>query len=136
MDDKDFKGGDTRRSKRLKIEVNILFSIDKSMKEVRLQRTEMVLKGVTKDINEKGVAIETNIFLPLGTMLDLEIHLHKEPDTKFTSPLHVLGRIVATRPLGMDKYRMSIVFVKIEDNDKKALEAYVKEKLEKENHNF
>jgi len=129
MDDKDFKGGNTRRAKRLKLETTVFFTIDKSMKEVKLQRTDPVMKGTTKDINEKGVAIETDIFLPLGLMLDMEIHLHKADEQRFPSPLAVIGRIVATRPMSLGKYRMSIVFTTIDETYQKALEAYVKEKF-------
>jgi hypothetical protein len=130
MDDKSFKSGDTRRTKRLKVEVTALFTINKSMdNEVRIMRHEKVLQGVTQDINEKGVAIATDIFLPLGAILDIEIHLNKLEDGKFSAPLTVSGRIVAIRPMGKGKYRLSIVFTTIDETYQKALEAYVKEKF-------
>ncbi len=130
MEKKPFISGDTRRAKRLKFEVPAYFIIDKSMgKNVRLTRNANVIKGITKNINSRGVAIITHMFLPFGTVLDLEIRLDKSEDQKFASSMDVLGKIVAIKAIGGGKYRMSIVFVKIEDKDKNALDDYVKGKL-------
>ena len=129
MDNNDFKGSNTRKNKRLKLETAVFFTISKSMdKDVRVMRHEKILQGKTQDINEKGVAIQADIFLPLGAALDIEIHLNKLEDGKFSAPLTVVGRIVAIRPMGKGKYRMSIVFTTIDETYQKALEAYVKEK--------
>lgn len=130
MDKESFIGGDTRRAKRLKFEVPAYFSVDKSMgKNVRLTRDTNVIKGITQNINSRGVAVITHMFLPFGTVLDLEIRLDKSEDKKFASPMNVLGKIVAIKAIGGGKYRMSIAFVKIEDKNRNALDDYLKEKL-------
>ncbi len=135
MEERYFTGRDTRGTKRIKFEVPVVFSIDKSMgKEVRLKEQEKMLKGVTKNINAKGLAIETDIFLPFGTLLDINIGSKKESDNRAllkgaTYPLIVLGKIASVRSVGGGMYRLGIAFVKIKETDKIALDAYVKENL-------
>ena len=133
MEERHSTGRETRGFKRARFEVPVDFSIDESMgTKVRLKEQEKILKGVTKNINAKGLAIETNIFLPFGTILDITI-LKKEADQKslkmITFPLKVLGKIVSVRSVGGGKYRMGIAFIRIKDSDKKDLDAYVKKNL-------
>ena len=130
MEKKNFGSG-TRLNKRVEFTVPVYFNVDKSMgKNVRLTRDFDLLKGMTQNINAKGVAVITNIFLPAGTRLNMEIKLEKSEDKEFIVSMDVIGRIASVRALGGGKYRMGIAFVDIEELDKKALEKYVKKQVD------
>ncbi|MFH1784123.1 MAG: PilZ domain-containing protein [bacterium] len=125
-------GSGTRQNKRIEFEVPVYFNVDKSMgKNVRLTRGSDVLKGMTQNINSKGVALVTDMFLPTGTRLDMEIKLEKSEDKEFIVSMDVIGRIASVRAIGNGMYRMGIAFVDIDELDRKALDKYMKKQIDR-----
>jgi hypothetical protein len=94
------------------------------------------VKAFTKNIGEGGLCFETEQFIPVRTVLDLEVYqpLRKPEGIILSIPAQakvkwVISTDTATRYEGANKYRSGVEFVKIGDREKKEIAGYVKDAM-------
>jgi len=97
-------------------------------KVIAWYRTEAVPTGgsdalgaLTKNLSAGGVLFETDEAIPVGAHLDVEMKLPGSPKIRKS-----VGRVARLEALGGGRYDVGIAFERIPDEDKEAIETYVK----------
>lgn len=107
-----------RKAKRVKKESKI--SIDVLSKET-VTRNKKIIYQLTKDISSKGVKIQSNTFLPINTLLKIELSLTKPPRV-----IKAIGRVRWIKSRYADeKFEMGIEFVDTPKDQIKALSQHI-----------
>lgn len=105
-----------RKAKRVKKESKIIIKV---ISEDVVPRNKKIIYHLTKDISSKGVKIQTNTFLPINTLLKIELSLTKPPRV-----IKAIGRVRWVKSRYADeKFEMGIEFV---DTPKESIQALSK----------
>ena len=93
-----------RKAKRVKKESKITIKV---ISEETVPRNKKIIYHLTKDISSKGVKIQTNTFLPINTLLKIELSLTKPPRV-----IKAIGKVRWIRSRYADeKFEMGIEFI-------------------------
>ena len=105
-----------RKAKRVKKESKIIIKV---ISEDVVPRNKKIIYHLTKDISSKGVKIQTNTFLPINTLLKIELSLMKPPRA-----IKAIGRVRWIKSRYADeKFEMGIEFV---DTSKETIKTLTK----------
>jgi hypothetical protein len=105
-----------RKAKRVKKESKITLKV---ISGETVPRNRTIIYHLTKDISFKGVKIETNTFLPINTLLKIELSLTKPPRA-----IKAIGRVRWIKSRYADeKFEMGIEFI---DTPKESIKALTK----------
>lgn len=111
-----------RKVKRVKKESKITINV---LSEDTVPRNKKIIYHLTKDISSKGAKIQTNTFLPINTLLRIELSLMKPPRV-----VKAIGRVrwVKSR-YGDEKFEMGIEFTDTPRESIKALSKHIESLL-------
>jgi hypothetical protein len=105
-----------RKAKRIKKENKITIKV---ISEEATPGNRTIIYHLTKDISFKGVKIQTNTFLPINTLLNIELSLTKPPRA-----IKAIGRVRWIRSRYSDeKFEMGIEFI---DTPKESIKTLTK----------
>lgn len=112
-----------RKVKRVKKESK--FTISVLSEDAILPSNKKIIYHLTKDISSKGAKIQTNNFLPINTLLRIELSLMKPPRV-----VKAIGRVrwVKSR-YGDEKFEMGIEFIDTPKESIKALSKHIESLL-------
>jgi c-di-GMP-binding flagellar brake protein YcgR len=118
MSDKPGEARERRIFKRLRVNLAIVFRVDKTSK-MRMQIEHKDIRATMIDLSEGGVSILTNHDIPEGSILSMKFTLFKvdSEDVSFYGPMDIVGEIRYHHTLANNEYRLGIVFKKIEKDD-------------------
>lgn len=107
-----------RKAKRVKKESKITITM---LSEEAVPRNKKIIYQLTKDISLKGVKIQTNTFLPINTLLRIELSLTKPPRV-----IKGMGRVRWVKSRYADeKFEMGIEFVDTPKDQIRALSKHI-----------
>lgn len=118
---------ETRRAKRVRVEVTITYSIHESMKK-QINLSEDVVKTTSRDISTLGVAIDSPYFVPKGALINISIDssaFYPEGTGGLDKPIRVVGKVVSCIMEAKKRYRLGVEFVEIQDEDKASIGRFV-----------
>ncbi len=116
-------GNEKRKNKRVPITFDLMCKVNAPV-EVRLKVGDKDVYATTFDISEGGIAIVTDKQLTVSAELDLSFHLIF-PDHQ-TPPMSAIGRVrYIAVSAGKKGYRVGIEFIKIDEEDRKAISDFV-----------
>lgn len=135
MEGKDFSEEERRKSKRLRINITIVYRINKPS-HVRVLVGEEEVEATTSDLSEGGMSILTAYDIPLSTILTIEFMIYQVNELesfRFYKSIKVIGEVRSNVPSENNLYRIGIVFTKIEAEDKIELTKFVKRRIKSGN---
>jgi len=111
-----------RKARRVKKESKITITV---ISEEAAPSNKTIIYHLTKDISSKGVKIQTNAFLPINTLLKIELSLTKPP-----RGIKAFGRVRWVKSRYADeKFEMGIEFVDTPKESIKALSKHIESLL-------
>lgn len=123
---------DTRRFKRLKVDVPVTFHVESET--VRL-RDKKDVQGAIRDLSAGGAAIITSVFIPKGSVVIIDIDL-RELMPKFKEPIRIDSRVIHTQArvislkVGTEKtFRMGVQFLKLTAEQQAIIVEFVEKQL-------
>lgn len=118
MPDVNSSGRERRLFKRLRVNLAIVFRVDKTSK-MRMQIENKDIRATMIDLSEGGVSILTNYDIPEGSVLTMKFTLFKveSDDVSFYGPMDIIGEVRYHHVLSNNEYRLGIVFKKVEQDD-------------------
>jgi hypothetical protein len=109
----DHPGDERRRFRRYKLTLNAFYRIDTPV-YVRMWYGDQEFEAATLDISEGGIALLTNLDIPVSSTLYINITLFKldrEGKVVYFSPGELLGEVRAKAAQDEKHFRLSICFV-------------------------
>ena len=111
-----------RKTKRVKKESKITIKV---ISEDTIPRNKQIIYHLTKDISSRGVKIQTNTFLPINTLLKIELSLTSPPRV-----VKAIGRVRWVKSRYADeKFEMGIEFIDTPKESIKALSKHIERLL-------
>ena len=116
-----------RKFKRLRVNLAIVFRMNNTSK-MRMVVENKEIHATMIDLSEGGLAILTNHDLSEDALLSLKFTLFKvdSDDVSFYGPMEIEGTIRYRQTLANNEYRLGIVFTAIDKEDRKEIDAFVK----------
>jgi c-di-GMP-binding flagellar brake protein YcgR len=126
MSDATGKGKERRTFKRLRVNLAIVFRVDKTSK-MRMQIENKDIRATMIDLSEGGVSILTNYDIPEGSSLSMKFTLFKvdSEDVSFYGPMDIVGEVRYHHSLANSEYRLGILFKKIEKDDLGEISSFI-----------
>ncbi len=115
---------DKRLSPRVPLDVDLYMKVNKPP-EVRIKVHDAVKVGHSVDISDNGISFLLDTEIPKLT--EVEIHFHMFSESGEQRRIEILGEVrycFPRRPI--TSYRIGVVFIKIDPDDKVAIIEYVK----------
>jgi c-di-GMP-binding flagellar brake protein YcgR len=109
----DDPGSERRRFRRYKLTLNAFYRIDTPV-YVRMWFGDQEFEAATLDISAGGIALLTNLDIPVASTLNINITLFRlDRDGKviYFSPGELLGEVRAKTPYDQKNFRLNICFV-------------------------
>jgi len=135
MDSENPSEQEKRKSQRLKINITIVYHINKPS-HVRVLVGDDEVEATTADLSEGGMSILTAYDIPVSTILTIEFMIYQVNELdkfRFYKSIKVTGEVRSNVPSENKFYRIGIIFKKIEPEDKVELENFVKRRIESGN---
>ncbi|HNQ50050.1 MAG TPA: PilZ domain-containing protein [Candidatus Omnitrophota bacterium] len=119
-------GQERRVFKRLRVNLAILFRVDKTAK-ARMQIENQEIRATMIDLSEGGVSILSSHDIPEGSVLSLKFTLFKvdNEDVSFYGPMDIVGEVRYRHTLSNNEYRLGIVFRKVETQDRGEIASFI-----------
>ena len=107
-----------RHVQRIEQETKVAFSV---MSEGESTHRRKVSHSLTKNISLNGIMIESDVFIPVGSMLTLDLRLEKNPEV-----ITVVGQVRWIKTLFEDEsFAMGLEFVDLPTTGVNALLSYL-----------
>ncbi|MCU0650930.1 MAG: PilZ domain-containing protein [Candidatus Omnitrophica bacterium] len=118
MPEKSDSGMDRRIFKRLRVNLAIVFRVDKTSK-MRMQIDQKEIRATMIDLSEGGLSVLTNYDIPEGSVLSMKFTLFRvdSDDVSFYGPMDITGEVRYHHTLANNEYRIGIIFKSIEKED-------------------
>jgi c-di-GMP-binding flagellar brake protein YcgR len=124
-----YKGPERRKGLRAKTNFLVLYDIDPQLK-VRLTIKRKIFNAIAKNLSEIGMAILTNIELPVDASANLNFTLYnsKEPDlARRVRQIAVDCRTCYSFPVPDGAYQVGLKFINLTAEDRRHIAKYVKD---------
>jgi c-di-GMP-binding flagellar brake protein YcgR len=121
-----YSGVERRRHKRVRVRLNVVFRKNEPL-DVRIRTLEGETRAQMVDISESGMAIISNVAIPIATVLWIRFTLSKaeKESVSFYGTAEVLGKVVNSAPHGHDVFRLGILFLEVDDVSKREIANFV-----------
>jgi c-di-GMP-binding flagellar brake protein YcgR len=128
--EKNESGKDKRRFKRLRVNLAVLFRIDKPL-TVRLRVGNKEARATMVDLSPAGLSMLTTSNIPNGSVLLMKFTLFKieNDDVSFYGPMEIIGEVRYNVPLTGKEYRLGISFKHISQQDKQEIAGFVQSRV-------
>lgn len=112
----EFRGSDQRKYKRVRLGLSLVYRQDSSL-NVSLRGSGEEHKATMFDLSEGGLAIISNVQIPVSTLLWTRFTLSKTEDkgVSYYGSMELLGEVRYCIAMDNDEYRLGIAFVNIKD---------------------
>ncbi len=116
-----FQGSDRRKAKRVRVSLSVIYRINEPL-DVRFLTTNKEVKATMLDLSERGMAILTDLSVPINTVLLMRFTLFKvdAQDVSFYGPVEIEGTVRYSVKEGTE-FRLGVEFTKIEAEDQKEI---------------
>lgn len=131
MDNNNAQDKERREFKRLKINITVVYRVNKPS-HIRVLVGEEEVEAVTLDLSQGGMSILTAYDIPVLAVLSIEFMIYNIDGLnkfRFYKSIKVIGE-VRTNILGENNdYRIGIVFTKIDPEDKLEIANFVQRRM-------
>lgn len=116
---------ETRRVKRVSVKIPLIFKIHPSM-EKDITLTQREASGYTSDISTTGIGIVSNIYIPEGVLLSIQLDrsLIYPEGGKPNNFLRLTGEVTSSKMDG-GEYRLGVLFKELREQDKSAIKKFL-----------
>ena len=135
MGNENFSEEERRKSQRLRINITIVYRINKPS-HVKVLIGDEEVEATTQDLSESGMSILTGYDIPVSTMLTVEFMIYQVSELerfRFYKSIKIIGEVRSNIHSVNDLRRIGIVFTKIEEEDKLELAKFVQRRIESGN---
>ncbi|MCK9603263.1 MAG: PilZ domain-containing protein [Candidatus Omnitrophica bacterium] len=122
-----YPDGERRQFQRLKVNIIVVYQVDKPLKVRMLVRKEEIEAKIL-DLSEGGISISTEYNIPANTLLAIDFMLYKidkATNFKLYGSLKIKGEVKYNVPEGI-KYRLGISFRDLDEENRTAIADFVK----------
>jgi hypothetical protein len=122
-----YSGPDRRGYKRIRVNFMVLYKSEDSLEKIKISRGKEIY-ALMLDLSEKGMAVLTEYDIPVSALLDLKFTmpaLHKVTYLNRPIPIAVRGRVMYSRNMGKDGFRIGILFTEIGAGDRDLIKDFV-----------
>ncbi len=111
-----YSGQERRRFKRVKLGVSLVYRKDAPM-DVNVRSSNIESKAKMLDLGEGGLAILTDVNIPVSTVLWVKFTLSKAENksVSYYGNMELLGEVRYSVPVEGNNYRLGISFVNIKE---------------------
>lgn len=123
-----YPDGERRQFDRLKVNITVVYQVDKPIKVKMLVGKEEVEAAIL-DLSEGGISILTEYNIPAYTHLSIEFMLYrleKATNFKLYASLRVKGEVKYSFASEGNKYRLGVCFKDLDDESKSMIAKFVK----------
>jgi len=115
-----------RKYKRVRLGLSLVYRPDTSL-NVSLRGSGEEHKAKMFDLSEGGLAIISDVQIPVSTLLWTKFTLSKTEDkgVSYYGSMELLGEVRYCIPAGKDEYRLGIAFVNIKDKTRADIANFV-----------
>ncbi len=131
MSGENFSEEERRKSQRLRINITIVYRINKPS-HVRVLIGDDEVEATTQDLSEGGMSILTVYDIPISTIFTVEFMIYQVNELdrfRFYKSIKVTGEVRSNVPSENNLRRIGIIFTKIEAEDKIELSNFVNRRI-------
>ncbi len=131
MSGENFSEEERRKSQRLRINITIVYRINKPS-HVRVLIGDDEVETTTQDLSEGGMSILTVYDIPISTILTVEFMIYQVNELdrfRFYKSIKVTGEVRSNVPSENNLRRIGIIFTKIEAENKIELSNFVNRRI-------
>jgi c-di-GMP-binding flagellar brake protein YcgR len=112
----EYTGSDRRRFKRVKVSVTVVYRKDAPL-DVRVRNSNFESEATMLDISEGGMALVTNINIPISTIMWVRFTLTKVEGKaiNFYGDIELLGKVCNSVLIAENSYRIGIQFIEVKE---------------------
>jgi c-di-GMP-binding flagellar brake protein YcgR len=131
--DNEFSAEERRKSRRLKINLTVLYQIDKPLNLRMMIGWNREVSAVMLDLSDSGMSILTEYDIPKSTLLLIKFTLINLGGTVLEriKTMSISGEVRYSLPAEYEQHRLGIQFTNIEEGDKAAIADFVNTALKK-----
>lgn len=112
----EFIGKERRRFKRVKVGVTVVYRKDAPL-DVRIRNSDLESQAKMLDLSEGGMALVTNIDIPISTIMWVRFTLTKAEGKaiNFYGDIELLGKVCNSVLIEGDSHRLGIEFIEVKE---------------------
>ena len=112
----EYGGKDRRRFKRVRVGVTVVYRKDAPL-DVRIRNSDLESQAKMLDLSEGGMALVTNIEIPISTIMWVRFTLTKAEGKaiNFYGDIELLGKVCNSVSVGENSYRLGIEFFEVKE---------------------
>jgi c-di-GMP-binding flagellar brake protein YcgR len=121
-----YSGAERRNFKRVKVNLIVVYREDESL-DVRIRTGNQERQATMVDISEEGVAVLTDVNIPVTTMLCIRFNLadNKKNGIDFYGAEDIKGKVLYAAPSDTGHFRIGIQFCDLTKNDRIQIKNFV-----------